>query len=919
MNILLAGKKLWILATIIIIVGCSFVLLTHRSPVDFTAQVKPIINKNCITCHGGVRQKGGFSLLFREEALAQTKSGKYGIVPGYPGKSEMIRRLSLKDPEERMPYKHDKLSAEEIETLTRWVKEGAKWGKHWAYEPVKPTPLPSNNSFFSFFNSNGKWAKNEVDLFIKDKLDEHELSPSPEANKQVLLRRVSLDITGMPAPEKIASNFLNDESEHAYERLVDTLLSLPSYGEKWTSMWLDLARYADTKGYERDDSRNIWAYRDWLIKAFNNDKPYDKFLIEQMAGDLLPNATDDQFIATAFHRNSMTNDEGGTDNEEFRTSAVMDRINTTWQATMGTTFACVQCHSHPYDPFKHEDYYKFMAFFNNSRDEDTFADYPLLRQYNDSMQQRVNEVVNWVSTNASPQKAHEVQSFLKTWEPTYNSLTCDSFTNSELSDTKWLAFRNNATCRLKHVYLQNKQELIYRYQAKGPGGVWQIHVDHPEGKIIATVPLKPTKGWAITKTFLTATDGMHDLYFTYLNNNLKKPTDNGATFDWFYFTEGFPGADKVGFKKMSEQYWALLTTNVPTTPVMFDNPDFMKRATYVFDRGNWLVKANKVEPDVPQSLNAFPAKAPRNRLGLAMWLTSTENPLTARTMVNRVWEQLFGTGLAETLEDFGSQGISPTHPELLDWLSYRFMNDYNWSTKQLIKLVVMSATYRQDSKITPEILKKDPYNKYYARGARVRLSGEQLRDQALYISGLLSNKMYGPSVFPYQPNGIWASPYNGLKWVQSKDEDQYRRALYTYWKRSSAYPSMLTFDGVSREVCTVRRIRTNTPLQALTSLNDSANIDIARHFARRMQDIGGSDVDNQITRGYNIATNNSIREDSKKALITLYRKAYERFKDYPGNTCKMNGGNGYPNDASTAALTVVANAILNLDEVVTKN
>ena len=919
MNILLAGKKLWILATLIIIVGCSFVLLTHRSPVDFTSQVKPIINKNCITCHGGVRQKGGFSLLFREEALAKTKSGKYGIVPGDVGKSEMIRRLSLKDPEERMPYKHDKLGAQEIETLTRWVKEGAKWGRHWAYEPVKATPLPSQNSFFSFLKSDKKQVRNEVDEFIKAKLDEQDLTPSPEASKNVLLRRVSLDIIGMPAPDNIAKKYLNDSGEHAYETLVDSLLALPSYGEKWTSMWLDLARYADTKGYERDDSRSIWAYRDWLIKAFNSDKPYDKFLIEQMAGDLLPDATDEQFIATAFHRNSMTNDEGGTDNEEFRTSAVMDRINTTWQATMGTTFACVQCHSHPYDPFKHEDYYKFMAFFNNSRDEDTYADYPLLRQYNDSMQQKVDEVVNWVTTNVASQKAHEVKSFLKTWEPAYNSLTCDSFTNSELNDTKWLAFRNNATCRLQHVYLQNKQELIYRYQAKGPGGVWQIHLDHPDGKIIAKVPLKPTKGWAITKTPLNVTDGLHDLYFTYVNNNLKKPTDNGAMFDWFYFTEGFPGIGKADYKKMSEQYWSLLSTNVPATPVMVDNPDFMKRSTYVFDRGNWLVKTNEVTADVPQSLNPFPAKAPRNRLGLAMWLTSKQNPLTARTMVNRVWEQLFGTGLAETLEDFGSQGISPTHPELLDWLSYRFMNDYNWSTKQLIKLVVMSATYRQDSKISPDILKKDPYNKYYARGARVRLSGEQLRDQALCISGLLSDKMYGPSVFPYQPNGIWSSPYNGSKWVQSKDEDQYRRALYTYWKRSSAYPSMLTFDGVSREVCTVRRIRTNTPLQALTSLNDSANIDIARHFARRMQDIGGSVAGNQINKGYNIATNNSLNEDSKKALINLYGKAYERFKDDPDNTCKMNGGNGYPNDAETAALTVVANAILNLDEVVTKN
>ena len=918
MNILLAGKKLWIIA-IIIIVGCSFVLLTHRSPVDFTSQVKPIINKNCITCHGGVRQKGGFSLLFREEALSKTKSGKYGIVPGNPGKSEMIRRLSLKDPEERMPYKHDKLSNDEIDILTRWVKEGAKWGMHWAYEPVKPKALPSDQSFFSFLKSDSKWAINEVDQFIKEKFIEQDLTPSAEAAKTVLLRRVSLDIIGMPAPENIASNFLNDKSEDAYEKLVDTLLTLPSYGEKWTSMWLDLARYADTKGYERDDSRNIWAYRDWLIKAFNSDKPYNEFLIEQLAGDLMPNATDEQFLATAFHRNSMTNDEGGTDNEEFRTSAVMDRVNTTWQATMGTTFACVQCHSHPYDPFKHEDYYKFMAFFNNSRDEDTNADYPLLRQYNDSMQQKVNEVVNWVSANATAQKAQDVQSFLKTWQPSYNSLTCDSFTNSELNDTKWLAFRNNATCRLKNVYLSNKQELIYRYQAYGPGGVWQIHIDHPNGKIIATVPLLQTKGWSITKTPLNISEGTHDLYFTYTNKVIKKPTDNGAMFDWFYFTEGFPGSGKADYKKMSEQYWSLLTVNVPTTPVMFDNPDFMKRSTYVFDRGNWLVKANKVDADVPESLNPFPAKAPRNRLGLAMWLTSKENPLTARTMVNRVWEQLFGTGLAETLEDLGSQGIPPTHPELLDWLSYRFMHDDNWSMKKLLRLIVTSATYRQDSKITPEQLKLDPYNKWFARGARVRLSAEQLRDQALCISGLISAKMYGPSVFPYQPTGVWLSPWNGAQWTQSKGEDQYRRALYTYWKRSAGYPSMLTFDGVSREVCSVRRIRTNTPLQALTTLNDSAYIDIARSLAKRMQSMASGDFAKQISLGYSLATHNALTNNSRLALEQLYNKAYAIYKDNPGKARDMNGNQNNQTNAHTAALTVVANAILNLDEVVTKN
>lgn len=916
----LLSKKKFLIICLIVITASSFVYFNHNSHVDFTTQVKPIINRSCITCHGGVRQKGGFSLLFREEALAKTESGKRGIVPGDLDNSEMIRRINLKNPEERMPYKHDPLSQDEIDILTKWVKEGAPWGNHWAYVPVKQIPVPQPTSFFGLITLKSKWAKNPIDNFIEQKLNEQELKSSARADKNTLLRRVSLDVTGMPAPKRLADKYLSDNSDRAYTDLVDSLLALPNYGEKWAAMWLDIARYADSKGYERDDSRNIWKYRDWLIKSFNEDKPYNKFLIEQIAGDLLPSATDDDYIATAFHRNTMTNDEGGTDNEEFRTSAVMDRVNTTWQGVLGTTFACVQCHSHPYDPFKHEDYYKFLAFFNDTRDEDTEADYPLLRNYNDSLQQEVDKVVKWVQQNVSAQKAKEVKKFVKTWQPSYNSLTCDSFTNSELSDTKWLAFRNNAICRLKKVDLQNKKELIFRYQAAGAGGVWKIHVDKPGGDVIATIPLPAAKkGWTITKADLSAYNGMHDLFFTYTNNNLKKPTDNGALFDWFYFTEGFPGKDKEGYEEINKEYWKLVTADVPATPIMMDNPADMHRASYVFERGNWLTKGPMVQPDVPKSLNQFPANAPRNRLGLAMWLTSKENPLTARTMVNRVWEQVFGTGLAETLEDLGSQGIAPTHVELLDWLSYQFMNEDNWSVKKLLRRILLSATYQQDSKVSQELLQKDPFNKYYARAPRIRLSAEQVRDQALCISGLISHKMYGPSVYPYQPKGIWQSPWNGATWTQSKGEDQYRRAIYTYWKRSAAYPSMLTFDGVSREVCTARRIRTNTPLQALATLNDSAYVDIARHFAKRMQSEAGNDVTKQISTGYTLATTHAINDKQIKALKNLYFVAYNKFKNDPDKTCEMIGEMGNSTNPETAALTVVANAILNMDEVVTKN
>ncbi|MGI8950269.1 MAG: DUF1553 domain-containing protein [Chitinophagaceae bacterium] len=916
-------KFLLIGSTIIIaIIASAWLINISNNKVDYSTQVKPIINKNCIICHGGVRAKANFSLLFRDQALAKTKDGKYAIIPGDADHSEMIQRITANDPDERMPYHHNPLSKEDIDVLRRWIKEGAPWGENWSYVPLKPVEVPMPTKFFGLITEKSDWAKNQIDYFILDKLKEQKLQPSPQADKQTLLRRVSLDIIGMPAPENIATKFLNDNSDHAYADLVDSLLASKHYGEKWTTMWLDLARYADTKGYERDDSRNIWHYRDWLIKAFNADMPYDKFLTEQLAGDLLQNPSDDDYVATAFHRNTMTNDEGGTDNEEFRTAAVLDRVNTTWNALMGTTFGCVQCHSHPYDPFHHEDYYKFMAFFNDTRDEDSQADYPLLRQYNDTLQQLLLNVTKWLQENVSAQKAKEVYTFLKTWQPSYNSLTCDSFTNSELNDTKWAAFRNNALCRLKHVNLNNKNQLIFRYQAFFPDGVWKIHIDNPNGEIIATIPLPQTKkGWTIAQTNIREiTSGIHDLYFTYTNPNVKKPTDNAAMFDWFYFTEELPGKEKQGYTEIKKEYWKLLTFDVPTTPIMMDNPSYLHRTSYVFDRGNWLIKTDKVEPDVPHSLNAFPVNAPRNRLGLAEWITSKQNPLTARTMANRVWEQLFGTGIAETLEDLGTQGSPPTHLELLNWLSYQFMYDDNWSLKKLIRTVVMSATYQQSSKLTPELEKKDRYNKYYARGPRVRLSAEEIRDQALCISGLMSEKMYGPSVMPYQPKGIWLSPWNGQDWVQSKGEDQYRRALYTYWKRSAAYPSMITFDGVSREVCTARRINTNTPLQALATLNDSSYLDMARNFAYRMQREAGNNVTQQIKTGFKLATYFDIDNKSLEALMNLYNEAYNQFKNDADKTCEIMGGiNEQHTNAETAALTVVANAILNLDEVVTKN
>ncbi len=873
------------------------------SKIDYSTQVKPILNKKCITCHGGVKREADFSLLFRQEALAAAESGKKAIVPGDPTHSELIKRINETDPEERMPYKKDPLSKEEINILTQWIKEGAEWGDHWAYLKVEQQKIPEASA----------WAKNDVDHFIEEKFAEQNFSPSTEADKATLLRRASLDVIGLPPTASKAKLFLENKSPEAYEKLIDSLLASPHYGERWTSMWMDLARYADTKGYERDDSRAIWRYRDWLIKAFNDDMPYNQFITEQLAGDLLPNPTDAQYIATAFHRNTMTNDEGGTENEEFRTSAVLDRVNTTWEAMMGTTFACVQCHSHPYDPFRHEEYYKFMAFFNNTRDEDTYAEYPLLRHFDNKDSTELSALKNWIQKNVSNEKAEEVNTFVKTWQPAINSIQADQFTNSELNDTKWLIFRNNALCRLKNVDLDNSDQLIYRSMSWKNNGTWTIHLDKPDGLILKTISIGDTKGkWTIASSDFPSATGIHDLYFTYTNPNLKKPEESGMMFDWFYFNTSWAKKDKINYNK----FWNLLIKETPTTPIQFENPTSLHRTSQVFQRGNWLVKTDTVQPEVPHLLNPFPNEAPKNRLGLAQWMTSNENPLVARTIVNRVWEQIFGTGLAETLEDMGTQGIPPTHKELLDHLSWKLMNDYQWSLKKLIKEIMMSATYRQDSKVTPDQLARDQFNKFYARASRVRLSAEQVRDQALAVSGLLSNKMYGPSVMPYQPNGIWLSPWNGQNWQKSKSEDQYRRAVYTYWKRSAPYPSMMTFDGATREVCTARRIRTNTPLQTLVTLNDSVYVEASYQLARNMQQ-KSNDVPQQISIGYELTTGQKITPQKLAVLEKLYQRA---LSDYQGGTKKLVSNKNPESELpQTKALSLVANALLNLDEFVTKN
>jgi hypothetical protein len=886
----------------------------REKEIDFSAEVKPILNKHCISCHGGVKRNGDFSVLFREEALDSTESGKLGIIPGDPEHSEMIRRILSKDPEERMPYKEEPLSQHDINILTKWIAQGAKWGDHWAYLPPKTVEVPKSNNLLAGVSSNDEWAKNEVDFFILENLKEKGLDPSHEADKATLKRRIYLDLIGLPPTLEQADKFLKDESPDAYEKAVDELLASPHFGEKWAAWWLDLARYSDTKGYERDVGRTIWRYRDWVINAFNKDMPFDQFTREQLGGDLLPNPTDDQLVATAFHRNTMNNDEGGTEDEEFRVAALIDRVSTTWEIWQSTTMACVQCHTHPYDPFLHEEYYKSMAFFNNTRDEDTEGEHPNLRTYKEEDEKKLASIKEWVRTQAGPEKESEVTLFLKTLEPKYHPHDFDQFIDGELIDTKWLGIRPGGSARLKQINLNGKTHLIINYWTDNTGGSVEIRKDKLSGEVVGYTTLGKTDGKKAISIPIKTSSGKHDLYFVFKNPSLASNLSVCAV-EWFAFREDLPGKGSPGHTSVSNDLMALLNTKVENTPIMIENSEEQHRPTNIFERGNWLVKGAEVKPGVPKSLNPFPKDQPYNRLGFANWLLSKDNPLTARTTVNRFWEQLFGYGLVETLEDFGTQGATPTHQELLDWMALRFMNDHQWSMKKLIKDIVMSATYRQDSRITDELQEKDPGNRFLARGPRVRLSSEQIRDQALAVSGLLSKKMYGKSVMPYQPQGIWSSVWNGATWKESEGEDKYRRSVYTYIKRTSPYPSMMMFDGSSRDVCVSRRIRTNTPLQALVTLNDSSFVVAARSLAGRMMKEGKSPTE-QIKAGYKMMLIRDLSHQKLEVLSNLYETALQRYKRDKAATKKFTTLEG--GSPQLAALTIVANAMLNLDEVVTK-
>ncbi|NWK56798.1 DUF1553 domain-containing protein [Verrucomicrobiaceae bacterium N1E253] len=934
-------------------------------PLEFNRDIRPILVEHCTTCHGGVKQAGEVSFIYRQQALGKGKSGKTIIVPGKPEASEMIRRLTTKDPDDRMPPPKEHpvpLSEKKIKLLSEWVRQGAQWQEHWAFVPLKdkqPKTL-----------SNPEWPSMPMDAFVLARLDKEQLAPSPTASPQEWLRRASFDLTGLPPTLDELSRFEEETSsqgEKAYHHAVERLLASPHYGERMASMWMDLARYADSKGYEKDGHRDMWPYRDWLIRSFNEDMPFDDFTRKQLAGDLLPDPQWQDLVATMFHRNTQTNEEGGTDDEEFRLNALLDRVNTTWTVWQASTFACAQCHDHPYDPIRQEDYYRFAAFFNNTEDADLNSEHPTIRLPGDAkaaaeatqLSRQIRSIRQSLNHAGSPHLHVDAQ-----WtalSPTRSSSTHGGLsheaggiiqaTGTQSVGTQFkLSFPGEDFTALRLTIYPDDAD---PKQSPFRGSVLSrltATLEHPDGKS-ETIPFKEVFADSLTGPYDPMASlspgapgvGAYPKLFktrratfvpavaivapagSQLHLSIQhkaSTTGNQAVtlrrFQWEY-TNNPLWTQIVQDPERASQWKAYHTLNKQrnkfggtTIPVMQDRPQSAMRETRLFARGSFSSKEQVLKPGVPLIFNAMPKENSNNRLGMAQWLTSPDNPLTARVIVNRLWHECFGTGIVETLGDFGSSGQAPSHPELLDHLALRLQREHDWSLKKMLREIVLSSTYRQSHQSTTTLTQKDPRNRLLARGPRTRLSAEMIRDQALLGSGLLNRNLYGPSVMPPQPKGVWQTVYSGAKWKTSTGGQQHRRALYTYWRRTSPYPSLLTFDASSREICTPRRIATNTPLQALVTMNDPAYLECAQALANKMTTSGGATPEQQLVYAVQLINSEAPSPKVVKSLLTLYRESLAIYQTQPELSKQL------ATTPEQAALVLCANAILNTDEALTK-
>ncbi|MDA1263772.1 MAG: DUF1553 domain-containing protein [Planctomycetota bacterium] len=1111
---------------------------------DFATEVRPLLSRRCFACHGPDAQgrKAGLRLDTREGALA-------AIVPGDPDGSLLLERISAAHEGERMPPQEaaERLPDHQVELLRRWIADGAPYSEHWAFVVPERPAQPEV--------SDPGWVRNPIDAFLLARLDAEGLTPSQPATRAQLARRVSLDLIGLPPTPEEVQAFEADPAPDAYERYVDRLLASPHYGERWARVWLDVARYADSAGLGSDPLRTIWRYRDWVIDAFNSNQPYDEFTRDQLAGDLLPDATLEQRLATAFHRNTKTNTEGGTDDEEWRVEAVKDRTDTTMQAWMGLTYGCAKCHTHKYDPIEIEEYYGLFAFFNQTVDSDKNDDRPRLRTPSrdqlTELQRLEDERAGIEAQLAQPLDAEAVARWIagaREREASWQRLKvtdASSAAGAQLSvvddivtaggeaaerDTYTVTFElptgtwrglelaahpdpnlpgngpgrspGNGNFVITDLTLERAPDpnrpaptgRLVRFELPGPGRIlslaevqvlaggvnvaqarpatqsstgyngpaelavdgntsgvytdgsvthtgteadpwWEVDLGADvaieriafwnrsdgnlhtrlDGVVVRVLDGERRTVWSArvrrtepTETSLHTAEWAQELLLAEATADFEQTDFSAAaTLDgdangtgWAIggaqgqghrlvlalaepFTTAAPTALRLSIAQnfgtvhtlgsfglraseyggparalpvavaaaisalpsCTDEQQALLADharqvdpdrallrgeserlakavedlNVVTTPVLEELPADRRRTTHVLHKGNFLEPEAEVSATVPKALHAWPEGAPLDRLGLSRWITAPANPLTARGAVNRWWMTLFGRGLVETQEDFGSQGLPPTHPELLDWLAVEY-RESGWDTKALLRTIVTSNAYRQSSRATPASLAGDPHGRLYSRMPRVQLEAEQVRDQALAAAGLLSLEQYGPSVFPPQPDGIWQAAFNGQRsWQTSMGEDRYRRGLYVFWRRTAPYPSMEAFDAPSRETCTLRRQRTNTPLQVFVTLNDPVYVEAAQALARRMMAEGGETAAGRVARGFELCLLREPTAEEREVLLALYVDALTELAQRPESealdlSTKPLGDLPEGTDPRIAAAwTSVAGVLLNLD------
>lgn len=1055
------------------LLGCLLALPAAAAPpapekVDFTRHIRPILSDKCFACHGPDEKarQAKLRLDTREGAFAD-RGGYQIIVPGNAAASRLFQRITHQSEALRMPPKAagERLTQQQIDLIRRWIDQGAEWRTHWAYLPPQRPPLPEVRD--------QSWPRNPIDRFILATLERQGLRPSPEADRATLLRRLSLDLTGLPpSPAEVAA-FLADRSPDAYERQVDRLLASPHYGERMALEWLDLARYADTHGYHIDSHRDMWPWRDWVIDAFNRNMPYDRFTIEQLAGDLLPNPTRSQLVATGFNRNHMINFEGGAIEEEYLVEYVVDRVEATSTVWLGTTLGCARCHDHKYDPFSQKDFYRLFAFFNTidekGLDGRTGNAQPVLPLPTPEQERELQAVVaqleakraafpkqeaaaleiEWRKTRLASMPAPPRDGLLAHYEmegspvdtsgayhhgrkirgeiiystgqvghaaefngethfdfPGAGDLEFDRpftiafwlrtsgkpaavvFQKVDASETRrgyqfeageivpipplkraqHLSFRlihrwpeEAVEIRTKDLVMQDWRHVVIDYDGSGKAAGLRLWIDgklkettvvHDRlgGSIRTDSPLEIGSPRASPRPFQGRIDDFR-IYARRLapdeilrlardepiramlagvtprpNKKADAEAYDERLRDYFLRWDAPESLRKL-YLEIEELKAAKekLDKKIVTTMVMAEMEK--PRETYVLGRGDYRNRGEKVAPGVPAALPPLPPGAPANRLGLAQWLVDPSHPLTARVAVNRFWQMYFGTGLVKTAEDFGSQGEAPSHPELLDWLATEFIAS-GWNVKAMQRLIVTSATYRQSSRVTPQLLELDPENRLLARGPRFRLKAELIRDNALAISGLLDTRIGGPSVFPYQPPGIWedvayGDAFTAQTYTPSHGRDLYRRSMYTFWKRTAPPPSLATFDAPDREKCVARRARTNTPLQALVLLNDPTYVEAARALAARLIREGGRDAGRRIDLAFRLALAHPASPKQRQILRQLAGKELATYRGDPGAAAKLLRVGESECDksldaAELAAWTSVASVILNLDETITK-